>query len=140
MTFKFKTVTDHPLLKDSDGDPLPTVVAQALSEQDKRRLTNNARRNQDAVLAVLPRHVDSSLSDIAKDLKWLDKKGEPEKMKVHRALEALKDQKLAKKHRGGWKLTTAGEKEAERLTKGLAADPEMGTADDAFEGVGGEGE
>jgi hypothetical protein len=138
MTFKFKTVTDHPLLKDKDGDPLPTVVAMALSEQDKLRLTNKARRSQDAVLIVLPRHVDSSLADIAGVLGWRDKKGEPARMKVHRALEALKAQKLVKKHRGCWKLTTAGEKEAERLTAGLEIEPGAETTDDAFEGEEGE--
>jgi hypothetical protein len=138
MTFKFKTVTDHPLLKDKDGDPLPTVVAQALSEQDKLRLTSNARRNQNAVLAVLPRHVDSSLADIAGVLGWRDKKGEPAKMKVHRTLEALRDQRLVKKHRGCWKLTTAGEKEAERLTAGLEIESGVETTDDAFMGEEGE--
>jgi AAA domain len=68
LTFQFKTITDHPLLKDSDGDPLPTVVALALSEQETQRLVKSARKDEDLVLVAIWRHVGASQADLGSGL------------------------------------------------------------------------
>jgi hypothetical protein len=106
-------------LKTAKGKKIWTVTASTMSDDEASAMKDITRRNQDAVLATMQRHMGTNLSlaDIADKLQWIMQNGKPNKGLVNRTLKALEDDKLIKKVRGVWELTTAG-KEAATKARG----------------------
>jgi hypothetical protein len=110
-TLSYKIIPARTGLKDGKGRDEMTVVVEPLDEtsaanQNKQRLTN-----EDAILRQINDHPGRSQAEMARDAGWLNAAGEPERYRVHRAIAALKADKLISQPRmgGGWKLTTSGE-------------------------------
>jgi hypothetical protein len=114
LLFRLKTVT-HERLKDSRGRLIPTVVAEALSEQAHNEIVAAARNDEDLVLAAVAANPKGSLATHARALGWHYRSSEPNKSRVNRAVQALSRHKLLKEVRGGYELTEAGRK---ALTQG----------------------
>ena len=125
ISFALKTVY-HPTLKDTRGRDIPTVVAEAISEDEGARLTATARRHEDLVLRTVDKHPTATVRERAAWLGWrYAKSGKPDVSKVSRALKTLNGEKLIRSLRGRWELTAAGEKELNRMdaTSGATAQP-----------------
>jgi hypothetical protein len=103
LSFKLKTVT-HPDLKDSDGNLLPTVICEHLSEQGQEEIETAARQDEDAVLELIREHPNISLSHIASLMGWHTFGGKPNKSRAQRRVNALVKAKLVKKTRDGWEI------------------------------------
>jgi hypothetical protein len=117
MHFELRVVTATKL-RDSQSRPIPTVMAQSLTDQCKEQLKATARSNEDAVLIYMEEHPGQSLRDVADGLKW--KAGpfaEPYSTKVKRALVNLRKDKFAEVERDRWQLTAKGKAEAKRIAK-----------------------
>jgi hypothetical protein len=118
VSFELKTVY-HPVLKDTRGRDIPTVIARAVSEADRAQLEAVARRHEDLILKAIETYPDASLRDLAERVGWrFAKSGKLDQSKVGRACTTLEREKLIRKHRGKWELTQAGEKELNRLDLG----------------------
>jgi len=115
LSFALKTVY-HPRLKDAKHRDIPTVVALPVSDGEKQQMAAVARRQEDLVLKTVETHPEASLRERAEHLCWrYAKSGKPDSAKVDRALRVLEKEKFIRKQRDGWELTTAGEKELNRL-------------------------
>jgi hypothetical protein len=98
MNFLIKTVT-HQHLKDSDGRLIPTVIAEALSDQARDEIAATGKRDGDAILALIEANPAATNSSLATAMGWKLHGGEPNKMKAHRCVGSLKAAKLIKETR-----------------------------------------
>lgn len=124
LSFQLRTVT-HERLKDRKGRLLPTVVACFLSDATQREMATAARSREDALLTMLANNATASEAELANLLGWKMRDGQPYKVRVHRALDALKKAKLITKNRDGFALTPEGKKTLARISKvekGIDAD------------------
>lgn len=120
IQFALDPVT-HDCLKDSKGRLMPTVMARALTEAESEGLRSTLRRDEDGVLDAINEFPDGSLSDWCRFLGWVRPNGEEQKSKIDRRLWSLERDKLVRKVRDRWILTTAGEEEAKRSSTGKRA-------------------
>jgi len=111
--FQLKTVT-HERLKDSRGRLIPTVIAWPLSEESKQALAASSRRDEDQLLKAIAENPGASQNKLATALGWYMGNKEPYRMKVSRAANNLKKQKMIRDHRGAWEPTPAGRAELKR--------------------------
>lgn len=116
LSFQLRTVT-HERLKDRKGRLLPTVVACFLSDAAQREMATAARSREDALLKILADNATASQAELANLLGWKMSDGQPYKVRVQRALDALKKAKLIIKNRDGFALTPEGKKTLERISK-----------------------
>jgi hypothetical protein len=116
LQFQLETVT-HERLKDSRGRLIPTVVARPLSEESRQALAASSRRDEDQLLKAIAENPGASQNKLAIALGWLMGTGEPYRMKVSRAAQTLKRQKMISDHRGAWKLSEAGRAELKLLAE-----------------------
>lgn len=93
---------------DSKGRPIPTVMAQALSTGEVRKLAATSRRDEDDVLLQIDRDAKISLSSIADNLGWRREDGSIHKDRARRATDKLKRDKLVTYEGRKWKITPAG--------------------------------
>ena len=105
--FELHTV-EAPLLKDSKGRDIPTVMATPLSTGETRQRRVQARKDEDEVLLQIENDGRQSLHDIAARLCW-QKKGKPHKDRVRLATDKLRKEKLVTYESRKWKLTAAGQ-------------------------------
>jgi hypothetical protein len=115
ISFKLETVT-HERLKDSKGRQITTVIAKPISEQAKEEMGKVSRSNENLVLAAIRDHQDASLAELARHVGWTFGNGEPNKMKVARAISKLKKWKYVEDDRGTYTLLHKGERALERDT------------------------
>ncbi|MEI5680653.1 MULTISPECIES: AAA family ATPase [unclassified Mesorhizobium] len=110
VVFDLQTVT-APLLKDTRGRDVPTVMATAMSDGDVRSRKQAARNDEDeAILRV--EQGSTTTSQVAKAADWLVD-GQPHKRRAQTALDKLRKSKLVEYvDRKGWKLTAAGNEAA----------------------------
>ena len=94
--------------RDAKDRPLVSVVATLQTAEQVEAAMKVAISDENAVLEWLRRYPGISIKDLALNLKWVSPLGVPQKSKVHRRLQALKDLKLAKFWRGKWVITDAG--------------------------------
>jgi hypothetical protein len=114
LSFELETVTS-PQLKDSKGRPIPSVVATALSDQERTRVEANSSGDEDALLLAVADNERASFAGLAVALGWISSKGE-NKAKVKRCADRLRADKLVKPdRRGTLALTEKGETEVKRL-------------------------
>jgi hypothetical protein len=109
ITFRLETIT-CPQLVDSKRRPLPTVRAVTLTEADETAEVEQARKDEDALMAVMTTTASMSIAEMARAVGWVSSTGEPKKSKVQRTLKRLAKDKLVKNERGKWKLMSKGEK------------------------------
>jgi len=115
IAFKLETVT-HDRLRDTKGRMIPTVVASFLSEAAQDDITAAARTNENKVLTAYAATPGASLAAIARGLGWALRSGDPDKMKVKRAVKKLKDAKLITVERDETKVTDKGKAQIDRAT------------------------
>jgi hypothetical protein len=113
ITFQLETVTSAQI-KDSKGRLIPTVIAKALSDTERREAEAVSRGDEDEVLRILAENDRLSLAALATALGWTTHAGEPNKSKVQRLAERLKKAKLVETDRSGLSLTPKGKEEAKR--------------------------
>jgi hypothetical protein len=82
----------HPLLKDTKGREIPTVVALPVNDVHKAIHEAESRRDEDAVLGAVGRSPGTP-TDIARACAWMLRDGKPNHMKAKRALDRLKKDK-----------------------------------------------
>jgi hypothetical protein len=109
LSFLLRTVT-HERLVSKTGKLIPTVIAEPLTEAREEEMRKIARNEEDQALEEIGNHPHSSQADIARQLGWLNQKGEIQKAKVHRIIKELKKQKLVEETRAGLALTEKGSK------------------------------
>jgi hypothetical protein len=101
------------VLKDAKGRQIPTVVAEHVSEEIyKRQLIDNATDQDKVMILILSRKGDITYADVATLNGWVSPLGVPNKAKVARHVQQLKDAKLVVvKRNGKLALTKAGKAE-----------------------------
>jgi DNA-binding PadR family transcriptional regulator len=99
-------------LKDSKGRSIFTITAAPLTENEASEKNEITRRNQNRLLAVLKDNNRLSLAELANEVGWYMKDGNPNKSLVYRTLQTLLEEKLVKKVRGNYELTKAGKEAA----------------------------
>jgi hypothetical protein len=100
-----------------------TAIARPIGSKREAEIEDAVRSNEDQVLLVLDQSPGLSMANIARALNWysekINEKGEkenvPMKSKVQRALDVLKEEKLAGTERGKWVLTPKGKTTAQAL-------------------------
>jgi len=110
MVFELQE-TFAPALQDSEGRPMPTVTAHAISDQAHTEIRVKAREEDDVIMRLLAGDEDLSTAAMAERAGWLDKTGEPNRLRAWRSVRRLVSVKLVKKDRalgGRWALTEAG--------------------------------
>jgi hypothetical protein len=107
ITFRLETITCSQLV-DSKGRLLPTVRAVALTETEEAAEVEQARTDEDALMAVMAeaqaKAKTMSIAEMAVAVGWTLANGEGNRSKVQRALKRLERDKLVKNERGKWKL------------------------------------
>jgi AAA domain len=104
LSFELKAVR-HPILKDSRGRDIPTVVAQALDEARRAALDAAGDQDEDKLLRVIEKHPRAGLRGLAGMLGWRHH------AKVERLVNTLIQRKLVKREGRSLLLTQAGQKE-----------------------------
>lgn len=107
MPFEF-----HGTTLEEMGIAVPTVVAMPITDERERELTQKRRESENRVLHALLHMPNGSIADWCASCGWDALK---HKSKVHRILHRLKEDGLAKVHRGSWALTKPGVLEAESI-------------------------
>jgi hypothetical protein len=128
LRFELQVIRDHPLLKDTRGRQIPTIIARPVDESAATALESSGERDEDTVLRAVPARAEGGMTptDIARKLRWFIKNDpkQPAHLKVKRTLEALKGNKLTEIARTNrWRLTAKGELELNRMD--TAAKPTM---------------
>ena len=107
MHFMLKTVT-HERLKDSKARLIPTVVCDWISDGAKEEIVKQRVTDEDRLLRLIQTDPKATLGSLATKMEWRMFNGDPNKMKVTRAIKAMK--KLVTQTRAGnYKLTDEGE-------------------------------
>jgi hypothetical protein len=107
MHFMLKTVT-HERLKDSKGRLMPTVVSEWISAGAKEEIAKQKVNDEDELLALINADPKATLASLATKMEWKLFSGEPNKMKVARAIKGMK--KLVTQTRAGnYSLTKEGQ-------------------------------
>jgi hypothetical protein len=98
-------------LIDEKNRPEMTIVAEPMSEEAVADHAKQTLANEDIVLRALRDRPGQSWAQIARDAGWVDEADKPERWKVQRAIDALKEDKLVQQARKGapWTLTSKGE-------------------------------
>jgi hypothetical protein len=114
ISFALETATSARL-RDSKGRQIPSVIAKALSDQERSRAEARSREDEDAMLLAIDDNPGASFAGLAVALGWISAKGE-NKAKVKRCVDRLKADKLVKTdRRGTLELLEKGETEVKRL-------------------------
>jgi hypothetical protein len=109
--FELKTVT-APSLVDSKGRPVPTVMAEALTQRESAKRADKARGDDEDVILAIEQGKGASLAEIAETLCWSTPDGSPHKDRVRHAKDRLFKKKLIDAAHRGWKLTPKGRESA----------------------------
>jgi len=114
ILFGLRTIT-CARLKDSRDRLVPTVISYPMGEDAREEMAAVARTQEDQLLVKLSDTPSASLADLAGSLGWNLQSGEPNKMRVSRAIDKLEATKLIKRDRDGIALTPAGNKAIDKL-------------------------
>lgn len=113
ISFILRSVTCERI-KDSKGRLIPTIVAGHLSETARGEMASVARTNENKLLRALSENENASYADLAVQLAWTLRSGQPNKMLVKRTLEKLKRDKLVTFDRDHWEIADKGKRVLER--------------------------
>jgi AAA domain-containing protein/bifunctional DNA primase/polymerase-like protein len=103
LNFQLVTIWDHPEIVDSDGLPMPTVVARPISAGEVERAEAKASKDEDKVLKVLCDGTPMIVADLAKAMAW-------GWVKTDRLLKRLEEEGLATVTKKLWSATPKGQK------------------------------
>lgn len=120
INFELHTVWDHPLIVDSDGMPMPTIIARPISAGDAQRQEEKADKDEDKVLKVLCDNTAMKNADVAKAMGWKHHSGSA------RILKSLADQGLASVTKKLWNATPKGQKYINTVATAQPAEPSYG--------------
>lgn len=109
LTFKLDAVREHPMLKDSKGRSIPTVIARAISEGEMASNHATQERDENRLLRLLEKNPKASLQELATLM------GGAGKSKVNRLVQKLIDTKLIRREGRKIVLTQIGQKELNDL-------------------------
>lgn len=107
-------------LKDSKGRRMPTILAKPLIDTRAVQIARELLSDEDALLMNLEAHPEYSQRG------HMDSIGITSTGKMSRLIDRLAKQKLIKKFRNRWELTTHGERAVEEIGRGLQCPPEIG--------------
>ena len=110
LPFRLRTVTVEGLL-DAKGRPFVSIVAEVQSQEAADDARQQAVGDENAVLRSLAEQPGISIAAIARNAGWASEGDVPNKAKVHRCLEQLKQEKLVRLYRRKWTITDAGKAE-----------------------------
>ncbi|WGS18950.1 MULTISPECIES: bifunctional DNA primase/polymerase [unclassified Bradyrhizobium] len=108
LAFKLDAVREHPLLKDSKGRNIPTVIARAISDSEMASNAASQERDENRLLRTIEKHPKASLQELAGLLRL-------NKSKVNRLVEKLTAIKMVRREGRKLVLTQIGEKELNSL-------------------------
>jgi hypothetical protein len=109
LAFKLDAVREHPLLKDSKGRNIPTVIARAISDGEIASNYATQERDENRLLRVIEKHPKASLQELANLM------GGANKSKVNRLVQKMVDTKLIRREGRKIVLTQIGQKELNEL-------------------------
>ena len=90
VSFELRTIKSQ-LLKDAKGRIIPTVLAAAITDEEKENIGQRRKETYRKLIAVLEHDPSLSLAKIAEALQWFQKKdGKPAKTAVNRAITEMK--------------------------------------------------
>ena len=114
IPFQLSSATT-PKLVDSRGREIPTVIAKPMSERERREAEAITIDDQNALLVAIGDNDRASMADLAGALRWVTKKGDPNKSRVQKVANQLKKDKYVKIERGALVMTDKGKKEKGRV-------------------------
>src|SRR5262249_3740974 len=118
LLFKLHQGTSEQL-RDSDGEPIWTVTASAITDEEKAREEDEDRARQDKLLAAMFCEPGASLSHLSDNLGW-------NKSTTNRVMRARQSYKLVEKDRSNrYILTASGKKAAEATAPKAKLTPEQ---------------
>ena len=130
LRFELDVIRDHPLLRDTKGRFISTVIARPISEAVAEAAEAHRATDWERVLRVLPGQNAPGMrvTDIARRLVWFVKgdQKQPATSKVDRALKSLQGEKLATAINKKWRLTAKGERELNITDSAAAVSPSVG--------------
>ena len=100
-----------PDIKTNFGTPITSVIAKPLDMNESELLEEQAESEENRLLTLVNSSPKSTLREWAGLLGWNDRNGQPMVSKVSRTLNQLKADKMVRKVRKNWKITTAGKAE-----------------------------
>ena len=100
-----------PDIKTNFGTPITSVIAKPLDMNESELLEEQAESEENRLLALVNSNPKATLREWATLLGWNDRNGQPMVSKVSRNLSQLKADKMVRKVRKNWKITTAGKAE-----------------------------
>lgn len=115
MSFRMERRTSEAV-KDRRGRLIPSVVAVAMNDEEIETAQKVQLSDQDHLLETMLNHPKASFADWCDKLGWLTPNRDPLKSKLHRRMEELVADKLARQVRGGrYVLTKLGTSEAKKI-------------------------
>jgi hypothetical protein len=114
INFGLKVIRNHPLLVDTKGRPIPTIIAEPISAAEHQRMEERMRTNEDKILEALCNQPGLKQADIAK----VTGIGAST---VSRAMPNLVDANHAECDRGYWTATPKGQKSLNVVARSAAA-------------------
>jgi hypothetical protein len=113
VTFELVTVTSDRLVN-SKGKKMPTVLARPMNEGEQRDAEAKIRDEEDQLLIAILDNDGASMKGLADLLRWLNRKGQPDKRRVQKRADDLRKGGYLKNERGALELTEKGEKAAKK--------------------------
>ena len=116
INFALKVVRDHPLLVDTKGRQIPTIIAEPISSGEVARREEKTGNDGRKILKVLCDHSLMKNADVQKAM------GYANHSTSKRALEKLESEGLATQVDGYWAATPKGQKHVNALASVQPAD------------------
>ncbi len=121
VPFEIRTVYAEQV-RTAKGKQIPSVIAVPITEREQSERNKKATKEQDDLLIAMLEKPKASLAELANELGWFFKSGDPDKTKVERIIKKhFKTRKLVELGRT-WVLTRKGKAAAEeaRTNRDLA--------------------
>jgi hypothetical protein len=106
LQFKLDAVREHPLLKDSKGRSIPTVIAREITDGEMASNVAMQECDENRLLRLIEKHPRASLQELANLMG-----AKTSKSKVDRLVQKMINLKILKREGRNLKLTAIGEKE-----------------------------
>ena len=108
-----KTVMSNQLV-DSKGRPIPTVMAQPVTDEEEAETETTSIFQENVMLKAMVEKPEGSLMDWAGHCGWM-LKGKPNKSMAQRVMKRLTEARLVSKQGRAYVLTKAGIAQAAKL-------------------------
>jgi hypothetical protein len=116
---------ENAKIHDKHGRIMPSVVAGPISELRAVELAAETLSREDKILLSIGSHPAISIIERCTQVGLVGENGNAQKSSMHRALERLVKQKLIKRFRSNWELTSEGGRAVEMLHEGLPFSQEL---------------